>query len=194
MKFDLYNEELLQSEIWSTLSDKLNKCDSQQLQGIVNALIHNSIINLYVLVTHLADLSPTQLEFVLKAAIKNIKTKDDLITEDGELEIERIIVPVIERGTKLVENNSFIEASQLFFVILVIIEHEMQFVYDEGVTFQLIIQDCFKGLTSIAEKNYDQNMGKALAGLAAVYNRTRSDSFDVYDDEWNDIGDALARS
>jgi hypothetical protein len=86
MKFDLYNKELLQSEIWNTLSDKLNKCDSQRLQGVVNALIHNSIINLYVLVTHLADLSPTQLEFVLKAAIKNIKTKDDLITEDGELE------------------------------------------------------------------------------------------------------------
>jgi hypothetical protein len=117
-----------------------------------------------------------------------------LLLKMASWKIERIIVSVIERGIKLVENNSFIEASQLFFVTLVIIEHEMQFVYDEGLTFQLIIQDCFKGLTSIAEKNYDQNMGKALARLAAVYNRTRSDSFDVYDDEWNDIGDTLAKS
>ncbi len=130
-------------------------------------------------------------ESLLSALIEEEKIDDYLITEESETDIQVLTDDLYAQAEKLLHKKSFVPSAEIILIILVIIEHEMQYVYDEGFTFQCIIEDGFSHLKKIAAENYDQDTATALTSVIADYKKRRSEDMRVYDEEWTDIADSF---
>jgi hypothetical protein len=150
-------------------------------------------ISRYEVIAQLVPMDGERSKILLSTLIEQEKIDDYLITEDSETLIQQLTDTLYEQAEILFNGKSIVASVEIIFTILVIIEHEMQYVYDEGFTFQCIMDDGFKLLNKIAAENYDQNTATALTSVAKEYNKLRSEDMRNYDDEWADISDAFLK-
>ena len=72
----------------------------------------------------------------LQAFIAEEKNGNNIISEQGEDAVEKIANAFLERGSELVKAKAYLDAAAIAFAIILAIEPELCFVYDEGWTYQ----------------------------------------------------------
>lgn len=77
------------------------------------------------------------------------KDGEDIITEDGEMEVARLTDVLMQRAGNFKEVNEFIKAAELAFAVILAVEPEIPNVYDEGWTYQCILDDAFEFMTEM---------------------------------------------
>jgi hypothetical protein len=163
------------------------------LDAIVNRFADFDNASEYFIITHFLELTAPEVRLVLNSAIERLKGRNDIISQDDEHKLRLLIAPVLERSIRLAEAGKFIDGVEQVLVIFTIIENEMDHVVDEGFTFQLLIEDCFGTLKTIANFDYGMEITCQLKKLCFDYNKQRDEALSLYDDEWAEVCDALCR-
>lgn len=106
---------------------------------------------LYKMVARFVPLDYTETIALLQGFVQYEKNDNYIITEDSEIEVGKITEALLARADRCRTAGNTDEAMDIAFAILKVIEPEMECVYDEGFTFQCIMEEVFHFITEMIE-------------------------------------------
>ena len=112
------------------------------------------------------------------------KDEEDIVSEAGEDTVQRITDALLQRGNELLKQERHMEAAGTAFAILVAVEPQLCYVYDEGITYQSIVEGAFDFLGKIGQQAYSLETAMALVCIAIHFFEGREEDDRYYDDEW----------
>jgi hypothetical protein len=155
----------------------------QILQQLLNT--HRSIR--YKLTARYVALQTSEIIHLLQSFIYEEKDGDQIITEHGEDEVASITDALIERAEILFISELYIEAASILFAIVKGIEPELCNVYDEGYTYQTILDDSFHFLRKIALREYNIEARTVIISMARQFFDSIEEEDRYYDKEWIEL-------
>jgi hypothetical protein len=139
------------SDYEERLSQALSALPDGTAISVLLALLQHDQGIRYELIAKYIPLPFREMMLLLKSFVQIQKAGEDYISEPGENEVQRLTDALIERGRTLLIEHKFVEATDIGFAILLVIEPEMSNVHDEGITYQVIIEETFHYLSGIIE-------------------------------------------
>lgn len=125
--------------------------DKVSLNMLREYAVHDTRL-LYKMAARFLPFSPTENQELISGFILAEKDGEDTISEDGENEVEQLTNVLLVRASNFKEVHEFISAAELAFAVILAVEPEIPNVYDEGWTYQTILNDAFEFLTNMAEE------------------------------------------
>lgn len=124
---------------------------------------------------------------LLKAFIAEEKKGAVNISEEGELGVEIITNAFLERGKGLIDTGNYLLAAELALAIILAIESELCFVYDEGWTYQVILFECFDHLRKIGELQLSPHIFEKIILTTTELFNNRPEEDRNYDNKWMEV-------
>ncbi len=124
---------------------------------------------------------------LLKAFIAEEKKGAVKISEEGELGVEIITNAFLERGKGLIDTGNYLLAAELALAIILAIESELCFVYDEGWTYQVILFECFDLLRKIGELQLSPHIFEKIILTTTELFNNRPEEDRNYDNKWMEV-------
>ena len=150
---------------------------------LMEILAHDRAIR-YQLLARYIPLNLDKMLHLLQSFIQEQKQGEDTIPEAGENELQRLTDALTERGKELLDAGEFLEAADTGFAILLAMEPELPNVYDEGISYQAIVDETFGFLRTIAKEKYGPETKALLQARTATLYSERKEADRYYDDEW----------
>lgn len=172
-------------------TDRLEKIMEKQPSGVAQTTLKHFIQRdrsiLYEMIARFVPMGTTE-EIVafLQAFIAEEKNGDNIISEDGEVAVEKIATAFLERGSELIHTGAYLDAAGIAFAIILAIEPELCFVYDEGWTYQMVIADAFDFLTQISKQNINPDISDSLVQIATGFYNGRLKEDRYNDHKWEE--------
>ena len=90
------------------------------------------------------------------------KDSEEIITEYGEIEVEKLTDVLMVRAGGFKESNQFVKAAELAFAVIMAVEPEIPHAEDEGITYQTILDDAFEFMTDMVAEIADTEVLEKL--------------------------------
>lgn len=123
----------------------------------------------------------------LQAFIAEEKKGNKIISEEGENAVEKIANAFLKRGSELVQTKAYLDAAAIAFAIILAIEPELCFVYDEGWTYQMVIAEAFDFLTQISNQPVGPDIFHSLLQMATGFYNGRRAEDRYFDHKWDEV-------
>jgi hypothetical protein len=186
-----YSKDIPSPFSLANYTDRLEKIMEKQPSGVAQTTLKNFIQRdrsiLYEMIARFVPMGTTaEVLAFLQAFIAEEKNGDDIIGEDGEVAVERIATAFLERGSELIHTGAYLDAAGIAFAIILAIEPELCFVYDEGWTYQMVIADAFDFLTQISNQHISSDIFDSLLQIANGFYNGRREEDRYFDHKWED--------
>jgi hypothetical protein len=143
------------SGLRTLLLHQLEEFPRSELAGMVRIMTIAEMTGNYKLIAQLVPMNGQRSGILLAALIEEVKDKQGVISEASETIISQLTDALYSAAQSLCDQQSYKEAATIVSFILTIIEREMQYVYDEGFTFQCIEEEGTRLLANIASKSQE---------------------------------------
>lgn len=141
---------------------------------------------LYKMVARFVPLDYPETIALMQGFIQNEKNGEDTITEDSEDEVEKVTEALLSRAANCKADGKIDEAADIAFAILKVIEPEMGCVYDEGFTFQCIMEEAFDFIATMIEEQSSVKKQQHLRGRLLQQHEARTDADRYCDHMWDE--------
>jgi hypothetical protein len=141
---------------------------------------------LYKMVARFVPLGYLETIALVQGFIQNEKNGEHIITEDSEDEVERITEALLSRAATCSTDGKIDEAVDIAFAILKVIEPAMENVYDEGYTFQCIMEEAFDFITTMINKQSSVKKQQHLRDRLLQQHEARTDAERYCDHMWDE--------
>jgi hypothetical protein len=172
--------------VW--LEEILEKQPASFAQKTLLNLIQRDRSILYEMIARFVPMQATaEMLAFLQAFIAEEKKGEDIISEDGEVAVEKITTAFLERGKELIDTGNYLLAAGIALAIILAIEPELCFVYDEGWTYQMIITETFDFLSQISKQQLSPDAFDSLRQTVAELFNSRREEDRYCDDKWKEV-------
>jgi hypothetical protein len=170
------------------LKEIMEKQPSCFAQNTLLHLIQRDRSILYEMVARFVPMETTaeMLTFLL-AFIAEEKNGEDIISEDGEVAVEKMTTAFLKRGKELIDTGNYLHAARIALAIILAIEPELCFVYDGGWTYQMIITEAFDFLSQISKQQLSPHVFDSLRQTATELFNSRREEDRYCDDKWKEV-------
>jgi hypothetical protein len=169
------------------LEDILKNCqEGPAISLLIQTLKHDRGFR-YEMIARYIPLDLDKILHLLGSFIEEQKLGEVVISQTGEDEVQRITDALTDRGKELFVAGKYAEAFNTGFAILLAIEPELPNVYDEGITYQGIIDETFGFLAGMAMGKYSPEIAALLKAKALLLFTGLNENDRYYDDEWLDL-------
>jgi hypothetical protein len=141
---------------------------------------------LYKMVARFVPLDYLETIALLQGFIQNEKNGEHIIAEDGEDEVEKVTEALLSRAASCSADGNTDEAVDIAFAILKVIEPAMENVYDEGYTFQCIMEEAFDFITTMINKQSSVKKQQHLRDRLLQQHEARTDADRYCDHMWDE--------
>jgi hypothetical protein len=141
---------------------------------------------LYKMVARFVPLDYLETIALLQGFIQNEKNGEHTITEDSEDEVEKITEALLSRAAGCSADGKIDEAVDIAFAILKVIEPAMENVYDEGFTFQCILEEAFDFITTMIDEQSSVKQQQHLRDRLLQQHEARTDAERYCDHMWDE--------
>lgn len=169
---------------------KLEKVIEQQPEGFfsyLGDLIHRDRSISYQMVARFVPMQREEMVNLLQAYISEEKNGDSTISEDGENAVQKVTIAFHEKAGELIKTGSFLEAAEIAFAILLVVEPELCNVYDEGWTYQMLVSDAFQLLEQIGGLPLNPKIFETLSQRANQIYESRQEQDRYCDHQWEQL-------
>ncbi|MBB5438509.1 hypothetical protein HDC92_002185 [Pedobacter sp. AK017] len=140
----------------------------------------------YKMVARFVPLDYLETIALLQGFIQNEKNGGHTITEDSEDEVEKITAALLLRAASCSADGKIDEAMDIAFAILKVIEPAMENVYDEGYTFQCIMEEAFDFITKMIDEQSSVKKQQHLRNRLLKQHEERTDAERYCDHMWDE--------
>ncbi|MBB5439657.1 hypothetical protein HDC92_003353 [Pedobacter sp. AK017] len=140
----------------------------------------------YKMVARFVPLDYLETIALLQGFIQNEKNGGHTITEDSEDEVEKITEALLLRASSCSTDGKIDEAMDIAFAILKVIEPAMENVYDEGYTFQCIMEEAFDFITTMIDEQNSVKKQQHLRNRLLKQHEERTDAERYCDHMWDE--------
>ncbi len=171
-------------------TEKLQKVIGEQPEvffSYLGDLIRRDRSISYQMVARFVPMQREEMINLLKAYISEEKNGDSTISEEGENAIQRVTMALNEKAGELIKARSFLEAAEIAFAILFVIEPELCNVYDEGWTYQMVVSDAFQLLEQIGGFPMNSTIFETLRQRAIQIYESRQKQDCYCDHQWEPL-------
>ena len=169
---------------------KLEKAFENQTEGFLTYLgdlIRRERSVSYQMVARFVPMQREEMINLLQAKISEEKNGESIINEDGGNAVQKTTIAFHEKAEELLKTGSFLEAAEIAFVIVIVVEPELCNVYDEGWTYQMIVSDAFQLLEKIGGLSFNPDISEALSQKTTQLYNSRPEQDRYCDDQWEQL-------
>jgi hypothetical protein len=166
---------------------KLEKAFENQTEGFLTHLgdlIRRERSVSYQIVARFVPMQREEMVNLLQAKISEEKNGESIISEDGEDAVQKITIAFHEKAGELIKTGAFLEAAEIAFVIVIVVEPELCNVYDEGWTYQMIVADAFQLLEKIGGSPLNPDISETLSQKTTQIYNSRPEQGRYCDSLW----------
>ncbi|TKC07678.1 hypothetical protein [Pedobacter frigoris] len=115
------------------------------------------------------------------------KDSEDIITEYGEIEVEKLTDVLMQRAGSLREVDEFIAAAELALAVIMAVEPEVPHVYDEGITYQTILDDAFEFMKELVAEIDEAEVLEKLHEMTVGHFENRDPGDCYYESQFEEL-------